>query len=86
MGTLLARQHFTLITDQKSVAFMLDNRKRRKIHCRRLELASFSYIIKFRPGRDNVAADAFTVRFALRLTRLLHKNCTKTCVILLLEG
>ena len=62
---LLARQHFTLITDQNSVAFMLDNRKRskiknNKIHCWRLELASFSYTIKFRPGRDNVAADAFT--------------------------
>ena len=62
---LLARQHFTLVTDQKSVAFMLDNRKRskiknHKIHCWRLELASFSYTIKFRPGRDNVAADAFT--------------------------
>ena len=62
---LLVRQRFTSITDQKSVAFMLDNRKRskiknNKIHCWRLELASFSYTIKFRPGRDNVAADAFT--------------------------
>ena len=28
---LLARQHFTLITDQKSVAFVLDKRKRSKI-------------------------------------------------------
>ena len=28
---LLARQHFTIITDQRSVAFMLDNRKRTKI-------------------------------------------------------
>ena len=28
---LLARQQFTLITDQKSVAFMLDNRKRTKV-------------------------------------------------------
>ena len=70
---------------------MLDNRKRRKIknnkiYCWRLEVASFSYTIKFRPGRDNVAADAFTVRFALRFTRLLYKNCTKTRVILLLDG
>ena len=44
---------------------MLDNRKRskiknNKIHCWRSELASFSYTIKFRPGRDNVAADVFT--------------------------
>ena len=51
---LLARQQFTLITYQKSVAFMLDNRKRtkiknNKIQCWRLELASFSYVVKYRP-------------------------------------
>ena len=62
---LLSRQHFTLITDQRSVAFMLDNRKRTKIknnktQCWRLELASFSYTIKYRPGRDNVVADSMT--------------------------
>ena len=27
----LSRQHFTLVTDQRSVSFMLDNRKRTKI-------------------------------------------------------
>ena len=62
---LLSRQHFTLITDQRSVAFMLDNRKRtkiknNKIQCWRLELASFGYTIKYRPGRDNVVADSLT--------------------------
>ena len=30
-----------------------------KTGCWHLELASFSYAIKFRPGSDNVAADAF---------------------------
>ena len=44
---------------------MLDNRKRtkiknNKIQCWRLELASFSYTIKYRPGRDNVVADSLT--------------------------
>ena len=49
---LLARQHFMLITVQRSVAFMMDNRKRTKIKnnkiqgCR-LELASFSYTIQY---------------------------------------
>ena len=43
---LLARQHFTIITDQRSVAFMLDNRQRtniknNKIQGWRLKLASF---------------------------------------------
>ena len=45
---LLARQHFALVTDQKSIAFMLDNQKRTKINKTqywRLELAPFSYTI-----------------------------------------
>ena len=46
---LLAR-HFTIISDQRSVAFMLDNHRRtkiknNKIHRWRLELASFSSTI-----------------------------------------
>ena len=62
---LLTRQPCTLITDQRSVAFMLNNRKRtkiknNKIQCWRLELASFSYTIKYRPGKDKVVADALT--------------------------
>ena len=62
---LLLRQHFILITDQKSVAFMLDSRKRTKVKnnkilCWRLELASFSYSIKYRPGVQNVGPDTFT--------------------------
>lgn len=61
----LARRHFTLITDQRSVMFMLDNRKRTKIKNSkiqewRLELASFSYTILYRPGKQNVAPDTLT--------------------------
>ena len=59
----LSRQHFTLATDQRSVSFMLDNRKRtkiknNKIQCWRLELASYSYNILYRPGKENSAADS----------------------------
>ena len=62
---LLLRNHFTLITDQRSVSFMFDNRQRTKIkntkiECWRVELAEFSYTIMYRPGPDNVAADALT--------------------------
>ena len=62
---LLIRQHFHLVTDQKSVAFMLDARKRTKIKnnkimCWRLELASFSYSIRYRPGIKNVGPDTLT--------------------------
>ena len=64
----LARQHFTLVTDQKSVAFMFDSRKRtkvknKKIQCWRLELASFSYSIQYRPGKENHAPDTLTRAF-----------------------
>ena len=62
---------------------MLDNQKctktkNNKIQCLRLESASFSYIIKYTPGVENVAPDALT-----RVTRAvtnhydikeLHKN------------
>ena len=65
---LLSRQHFTLVTDQRSISFMLDSRQRfkiknNKIQCWRLELASYSYIIKYRPGKDNAAADSLTRGF-----------------------
>ena len=48
-----------------SKVFMFDNRKRtkvknNKIQCWRLVLASFSYNIKYRPGRENSAPDALT--------------------------
>ena len=62
---LLRSKPFTLVTDQRSVAFMMDNRKRTKIKNNkilnwRLELASLSYTIQYRPGPENVAADTFT--------------------------
>ena len=62
---LLQGKHFTIITDQRSVAFMMDNRKATKIKNTkflnwRLELASLSYSIKYRPGPENVAADTLS--------------------------
>ena len=65
---LPSRQHFTLVTDQRSVSFMLDNRKRTKINnnkiqCWCLELASYSHTIKYRSGKDNAAADSLTWAF-----------------------
>ena len=60
-------RHFTLVTDQRSVAFMFDNRKRTKIKNNKiqdwlLEIASFSYSVDYRPGKDNAAPDSFTPR------------------------
>ena len=52
---------------------MMDKRKRtkvknNKIQCWRLELASFDYEIKYRPGRDNVPADALTRAFTASMS------------------
>ena len=60
---LLMRRHFTLITDQRSVAFMFDSRarskvKHNKIQCWRLE--SFSYTIRYRPGKEKASCSAIT--------------------------
>ena len=61
----LANHHFILITDQRSVSFMFDTKSKGKIKNDklmrwRLELSCFSYDISFRPGRDNLSADAFS--------------------------
>lgn len=61
----LMGRHFRLITDQRSVAFMFDLKvsskiKNEKILRWRLELSCFSYDIIYRPGTENLAADAFS--------------------------
>ena len=62
---LLSRNTFTLVTDQRSVSFMFDSRGRTKIKNDkvqqwRMKLASFTYVIKYRPGQQNVGPDTFT--------------------------
>ena len=55
--------HFVLLTDQRSVAFMFDNKaagKIKKILRCRIELSPLSYTIRYRPGRENKVADALT--------------------------
>lgn len=90
---LLSRQTFTLITDQRSVAFMLDSRRRTKIkndkvQLWRMELAPFSYVIQYRPGQRNTAPDSFTRAFCSLTTttfgtlqnihdRLCHPGLTR---------
>lgn len=61
----LTGRHFTLVTDQKSVSFMFDRTnygkiKNDKILRWRLELACYHYDIVYRPGKDNVPADAIS--------------------------
>ena len=66
-------RHFTLITDQKSVAFMFHKTqhgkiKNDKILRWRIELSSYSFDIQYRPGKDNVAADTFSKAFCSSLS------------------
>lgn len=61
----LLGRHFKLITDQKSVSFMFDEKckskiKNDKILRWRLELSAFKFDIIYRPGRDNCVADTIS--------------------------
>ena len=81
---LLSRQPFILITDQKSVSFMFDNRKRSKIknskiQSWRLELAEFSYTIQYREGKDNVVPDSFTRAHCAAVSTSLEEIHSQLC-------
>ena len=56
---------FQLITDQKSVSFMYDNRRKCKIKNDkiarwRVELSPYKFSISYRPGEENKAPDTFS--------------------------
>ena len=61
----LIGRKFNLVTDQRSISFMFDNRRRSKIKNAkiarwRLELSQYKYDISYRPGNENPAADTFS--------------------------
>lgn len=61
----LIGRHFMLITDQKSVAFMINQKhaskiKNEKIERWRLELSCYKYDVIYRSGKENVGADALS--------------------------
>eukprot|EP00111_Clytia_hemisphaerica_P009535 TCONS_00027951-protein len=61
----LIGRKFKLITDQRSISFMFDNRRRSKIKNAkiarwRLELSQYKYDISYRPGSENLVADTFS--------------------------
>ena len=61
----LLGRHFILLTDQKALSFIFDQNhssriKNDKIMRWRLELSPFSYDIQYRPGKENVSADALS--------------------------
>ena len=77
---------FRLITDQRSLSFMFDSKakgkiKNDKIQRWRFELSSYSYDIVYRPGSQNIAADALSRSHCAVATsselselRTLHNN------------
>ena len=64
----LSGRKFTLVTDQKSVAFMFSPTSRGKIKNDkimrwRLELSCYSFDIKYKPGVDNIVPDTLSRAF-----------------------
>ena len=62
---LLAPRSFTLITDQRSVSFMFNAHSKNKIKNEkisrwRMELSTYNYKIKYRPGSLNESPDALS--------------------------
>ena len=81
----LSTRKFTLVTDQRSVAFMFDSHQNKskiktdKFIRWRLELSTYNYDITYRPGRLNEPADALSRVCALatnqNLKTLHHDLC-----------
>ena len=71
---LLVGRHFTLVTDQKCVSFMLDKThvskiKNDKIQRWRLELSEYDYTTIYRPGDENKAADTLSRSISAAVSR-----------------
>ena len=69
---LLIGRRFQLLTDQRSISFMYDNKnhgkiKNAKILRWRIELSQYQYEIIYRPGKLNVAADTLSYAYFANL-------------------
>ena len=82
----LARGRFTLVTDQRSLSFMFDNKKRTKIKNNkilqwRLELSSYDYDVQYRPGDMNVVPDTLSRAFCFMVgEKTLEEIHTGLCL------
>ena len=63
---VLGSKHpFKLVTDNQGIAFLFDGKPKSKIKNHklsrwRMELAAYNYTMEFKPGKENVSADAFS--------------------------
>ena len=76
---LLKIMPFKIITDQRSVSFIFDDKhegviKNEKIARWKIELMPYKFTIEYRPGRENVAADALSRMSNLESKRKITKN------------
>ena len=76
---LLIGKHFNLVTDQRSVSFMLDLKhpskiKNDKIQRWRSELAPYDFTTIYRPGNLNCAPDTFSRAAAASISFPLLKS------------
>ena len=65
----LTGRHFTITTDQRSVAYMFDNKQRGKIKNDKImrwrtELSCYRFDIVYRPGAENVPPDTLSRAFS----------------------
>ena len=70
----LTGRHFTLVTDQQSVKFMFDTKRKGKIKNEkimrwRMELLCYNFDIIYKPGIDNIPPDVFS------------RNCSSVCAV-----
>ena len=79
----LLGRHFIVVTDQKSVSYMYDKKRRSKIKNDkigrwRVELSQFKFTTKYRPGKENVVADTFSriaaISHPLQELRDIHES------------
>ena len=81
----LQGRRFKLITDQRSVSFMFDTKhpakvKNEKIQRWRIELSEYMYDIVYRPGAENLCADAFSRNICASInTNSLNELHTRLC-------
>ena len=83
--SFLVGRRFKVITDQQAVSFMFDEQghaskiKNAKILRWRLELSEYQYDIQYRPGVENLSADAISRVCATRTTQTLEELHRELC-------